>query len=85
MRRLLFAVVAFVGLVVVGVGLPFCGTQTETAHEKCDLGAPERSETALVGWSWWPIGTKCTLVEADGTRRAAVVPPWRGQAWSSED
>ena len=61
---------------------PFCGSTGENALEKCTTGGPEGSSASVEGWSWWPIGTRCALVEHDGTEHEAVVPPWRGDPWA---
>lgn len=73
------AVVAAV-LTVLGVVIPFLGTETESGRDKCHLGAPSGTETEVVGWSWWPYGTKCRLTTGDGQTLEEVVPPWRGDA-----
>ena len=81
-RRIVLVVVAVVGVLLAAVGLPFCGTDTEWASDKCYFGLPLSAREVYVdGWSWSPIGTRCVLVEEDGTRREMIVPPWRGGDW----
>lgn len=69
----------------IAVALPFYATETEAGAETCTSGMPEGSEAFVDGWSWWLIGSRCVLIENDGTRHEEVVPPWRGDAWSDED
>lgn len=66
-------------LSVLGVAAPFLGSETERAMEKCNFGSPDGTTTDVVGWSWWPYGTKCRLITADGRTFDEVVPPWRGE------
>ena len=76
LRLLLIGIAVLAGL---GVGMPFCGTETEAADDKCIRALSEETvDAGLEGWSWWPIGTRCYRVDADGSRHEKVVPPWRG-------
>jgi hypothetical protein len=75
------ALAAILSLPALGVGLPFLGTQTEWALEKCANGAPEATQPSVEGWSWWPLGTRCRLSRAGEVVATAVVPPWRGDPW----
>lgn len=85
MRKPLPAAAAVALVLLIGVGVPWFATETENGHAKCTNGGPEGSEAFVDGWSWWPIGSRCVLVESDGTRHEEVVPPWRGDPWSDED
>lgn len=85
-RRALAALLAVLALgALVVVGLPFYATETENGAETCWGRAPEGSEVFVDGWSWWHVGTRCVLIERDGTRHEEIVPPWRGGPWSDED
>lgn len=84
MRKPLLAAVALAAAVLVGVGVPLYAADTENGREKCWSGAPEGSEVRVDGWSWWPLGARCLLIDADGARREKTVPPWRGDAdWAA--
>ncbi len=75
------AVVVLLGAVtLLAVGLPLYSTQTEYGSQACSLGGPEGSLSSLDGWSWWLVGTRCSLVLPTGERLTQVVPPWRGTA-----
>lgn len=76
-------ILVFVALA--GMAFPFYATETEVGAETCTTGAPEGSEAIVSGWSWWPIGIRCVLIERDGSRREDVVPPWRGDPWADEE
>ncbi len=84
-RKLFLAIVLLAAGLLVVVGMPLYATETENGWEKCRNGAPEGTEALVDGWSWWPVGTRCVLIERDGTRHEEVVPPWRGDPWSDED
>ncbi len=85
-RRLVLVAATAAGVLFVGVALPFCGTDTEWAGDKCIRGVPETArDSYLDGWSWSPLGTRCVLIEGDGTRREMIVPPWRDGDWASSD
>lgn len=84
-RKPLLAVVVLAATLLIGVAMPLYATETESGRDTCWNGAPESSEAFVDGWSWWPIGSRCVLMESDGTRHEEVVPPWRGDAWSDAD
>ncbi len=65
---------------LLGVGLPLYSTQTEAGSSGCSLGGPEGARSSVDGWSWWPLGTRCSLVLPDGERLTQAVPPWGGTA-----
>lgn len=84
MRKSLLAAIALGAALLIGVGMPLYATQTENGRDKCWRGAPEGSEVHLDGWSWWPLGSRCVLIDREGSRGERTVPPWRGDAgWTS--
>lgn len=78
MRKPLLVVVALVAALLIGVGMPLYATETENGQDTCWNGAPEGTKAQVDGWSWWPLGTRCVLIDADGSRQEKTVPPWRG-------
>lgn len=64
---------------------PFYATETEHGSERCTAGAHEGSEASVAGWSWWPLGAPCVLIERDGSRQEEVMTPWGSDAWAEED
>lgn len=73
-RKPLLAAVSLAAGLLIGAGMPLYATETEDGREKCWSGAPEGSEVRVDGWSWWPVGTRCVLMEADGMHREKIVP-----------
>lgn len=74
---------AVAGSVLLVLLMPVYATQTESGRDTCFLGHPEGTQAGVDGWSWWPIGTRCSLLLRDGERLVQTVPPWRGTAdWS---
>ncbi len=71
--------VVAITVLLVGGAIPFLGSETEWAMERCSAVAPEGSQSAVSGWSWWPYGTKCRLTTSDGTTLRTVLPPWRAE------
>ncbi len=81
LRRGLLIAVAACGLPV--LLFPVYAIETESGRDTCFLGHPEGARPGVEGWSWWPLGTRCSLILPDGERLEQTVPPWRGTAdWS---
>lgn len=77
------AVGGTLAVATVALLLPWYATETESGSDTCFLGHHEGTRAGIEGWSWWPVGTRCSLELRDGTRLVQIVPPWQGAAdWS---